>query len=292
MSVIQKSSLLKWLPNPKDFSHFGRFQHSYGTTVPNFPTTLGRVRRTILDQGITDECTDYQGAVRSGYRFGKDFSRKYQGAKESELMGSSIINGADPRTAMKVPLTFGSLPLNPFMIEESDAMPKDYLDWTKWPLSLDKLALPYLESAYNLVDGPYDHFDNIRTVLQQAFAENEVVLVFSSWFPEWNQTRGIIPIPTSVSDVNHAHLFVDFQNVNAEPMLVDHLSQGTEFGDNGFAYFNRDVVNQQVENGNMACYIFRVHPSQQALLQTLTELEGEAIDLAQRVIIALLRQNQ
>lgn len=287
MSAVQPSNLKAWVPDEKDFSHFGRYQEFYGSTMaPVFPTTLGRKRRAILDQGMSDECTDFQGAVRAGYRFGLDMSRKWHGAKEGEIVNQLIINGTDPRTAMKVPLSFGSLPVTAEPVLDQSADPHFYLDWHNWPLSIDKLAARQLEVAYNYIDGPYDHFDNIREALQQAYTENQVALVFSSWFPEWNETNGIIPVPTSQPIANHASLFIDFNLINGEPMLVNHLSQGTSFGASGFGYFSRAVVNQQVENGNMGVYIFREHPSQAALADTITTLEGEILDFGKRLLTA------
>lgn len=286
MSSVPTSRLKKWSPSTTDYSHFKRFEPLYGATVPQFPLTLGRQKRVILDQGNSDECTAFQGATRAGYRFGQDFSHKWQGAKEGEIAGVSIINGADPRTALAVPNTFGALPLSVEPSTVAQLTPQQYLDWHSWPLALDKSAALSMEVAYNLVDGPYDHFDNIRTVLQQGLSENEVVLVFSSWFDEWNHTNGIMPIPKSTSQVNHAHLFIDWELINGEPMLVDHLSQGTGFGADGFGFFDRALVNDQVEKGNMGCYIFRQHPQQSAIQQAIQELDNIGIDFAMRILTA------
>lgn len=289
--MTKNSSLFRWLPSDKDFSHFKRFSHLYGTTLPDFPSTLGRQRRAILDQSMNGEqelCTEFQGAIRAGYKFGQDFSRRWQGMKESDITGQLILNGTDPRTAMKVALSFGALPLSA-ELPRIAVDPDTYLDQKNWPVTLDKLAIPYLETAYNLVDGPYDPFDNIRAVLQQAFQENEVVLVFSAWYEEWNNTNGVMPMPTSQSTLNHAHLFIDWTTINGEPMLVDHLSQGTAFADGGFGFFGREIVNREVENGNMGCYIFRQHPAQNAILNTISELDEEAIDFAGRIVTALTK---
>lgn len=292
MSIVRPSSLKKWVPSDKDFSHHKRFEQLYGATTPVFPTTLGRPRRAILDQEplFPSECTDFQAAVRAGYKFNKDFSRKWHGAKESEIMNALIVNGADPRSDLKVPLAFGALPVEfePATMQTDNA--QFYLTWQNWPNLIDKNATPYFETAYNLVDGPYDHFDNIRFVLQQAYAEGQTVLVFSSWYSEWNQSRGIAVIPKSQPVAEHASLFIDFMNADNEPALINHLSQGTDFGDQGFLYFPRETVNWLVESSNMGCYIFRNHPSQTALLQAIQDLEGEALDLAQRVLMALAKK--
>lgn len=287
MSNIHSSKLAKWEPNIRDFSHHKRFEHLYGATVPIFnPSGLGRQRRAILDQGMSDECTDFQGAVRAGYRYGQDFSHKYQGAKEGEIANASIINGTQPRNALAVPNTFGALPIALEPSQVANMTPEQYLDWHQWPLSLDPSAAKFMEVAYNLVDGPYDPFDNLRTVLLQAHEEGEVVLVFSSWFEEWNHTNGVMPMPTSISEVNHAHLFIDWTLINGEPMLIDHLSQGTGFGASGFGYFNRAIVNKFVESGDMGCYIFRQHPQQLALNQAVAELDQIGLDFIQRILAA------
>lgn len=289
MAEIKDSKMLKWIPSATDFSHFKNFERVYGSVSPSFPSTLGRQRRAILDQGASDECTDFQGAARAGYRSGKDFSRKWHGAKESELLKQLIVNGADPRTALKVPLAFGSLPLASEPALAQAATPSYYLDWGNWPVPLDKLAAPYLEVAYHLIDGPYDHFDNIRTALLQAQQENQVALVFSEWFPEWNASHGIAGVPKSRPVASHASLFIDWMQADNEPALINHLSQGTSFGDQGFLYFPRETVNQQVENGNMGVYIFREHPDQPAIMNAIAELDSVAIDFAQRIITAFTR---
>lgn len=290
MSLVPSNSKLKrWAPSPEDRSHYAKFRPLYGAVTPEFPVTLGRTRLPILDQGMTDECTDYMNAMRAAYKnSGQMFSHEWFGAKEGEIVGASIINGASPQSALAVPNTFGGLPLSaqPAGIPSD---PAEYLNWLTWPMSVDAQAAPFMEIASNFVDGPYDAFDNIRTVLEQAFAENQVVCVFSSWYDEFNDpaNKGIFPIPATAPISDHAHLFIDWENVNGEPMLVDHLSQGVEFAANGFAFWNRALVNWMAQNGNMGCYIFRTHPQQNAIVQAIMELDTEAIEFAKRIIATL-----
>lgn len=292
MSCVQPSRLATWVPEKNLKSHFEKFRGSYGSTEPIFPITLGRTKLPVFDQGETDECTDYQNAARAAYKNGGFlFSHEWFGAKEGEIGNASIIDGTTPANALAVPNTFGGL----LLAAQPSTIPQDapsYLNWLNWPTSLDSQAAQYMEIAANFVDGPYDAFDNIRTVLQQALSENQVVMVFSSWYEEFNQAKdGIFPIPTSKPVSNHAHLFIDWENVNGGPMLTDHLSQGAEFGDNGFAHWNRALVNWMATNGNMGCYIFRNHPQQSAITAAIGQLDDEAIEFIQKILAQITKSS-
>lgn len=247
-------------------------QKRFGTAVPSFPMTLERARRKPHDQSSTNFCTEYGETTSGGYEHDQDFSPEWETAAACAYLGAPIMDGADPYPSMQVPTVMGYLPigLSPFTLARNGAA--FIAQWTNWPKKLAPVAAAYAADLVPYyVDGPYDTFDNVRNALYQAFLANEkgVVKAFGFWYASWNTQagdrtqKGRVRCPSrSEQPVSrHRYTFIDFDaDANGEPVLVAALTQGEEFGDGGFLYFDRATINQVFENSisnGLGLYIAR-----------------------------------
>lgn len=83
---------------------------------------LGRKPLAIKNQGFSQFCTAFGTSSAFEYQEGVIFSPEYQAAKIGYLTGEPIVNGADPRAALKAICAYGSLPqtLAPFRLNVQD----------------------------------------------------------------------------------------------------------------------------------------------------------------------------
>lgn len=108
-------------------------------------------------------------------------------------------------------------------------------------------ALNHRRGAYFAVEqiAGLDWFDSIRSALQTG---QRSISIATPWFPAFeNAPLGIVQSPTSY-DVStatwHNHKICGWKTINGVPYLVDSSWQGIEYGDKGFAYFPREIINQ------------------------------------------------
>lgn len=241
-----------------------------GVSVSDMPLTLGRARMSVENQKDTEFCTAYQVSKARAYSVGIDMSPEFQVALEGEYVGSAITDGTYPHIAMNAARVNGALPKQ-FSIFSLEKNGPDFIaDWMNWPSSLFGIARPYApHSPYAVGHGTGDMFDNIRGALFNAFqaGETEPVLAYGNWYREWNAAAnnsllaGYMPVPSSAAISLHAYLFVDWiTDPSGNIWLVAHLSQGEEFGDKGFLYFDRATINKAfahlIQDG-VGLYIWR-----------------------------------
>jgi hypothetical protein len=236
-------------PRSKNFSHHRFFGASPLTALPN---TLGRSLKWVMDQKYSQRCTGYSGAADGSHIHGRAFSGDWQAAKIGLIQGRSVDDppfGGDPNAAMKSERDFGFLPLSdaPFSID------RDGLDgsgMSVWPKDLDAKATKFDNiPGFVRVDGPYDHFDNIRNALFMAYDPSTrtgaTVRAFGRWFHDWSNTPdGIIPTTTNHFAGWHAYNFLDWCAEHADCLIAQN-SYGTAAGKGGFHHFPREVVNRE-----------------------------------------------
>lgn len=210
--------------------------------------TLGRTLLPVLDQGVTQMCTAFASAVAIAYRDNVMKSPDYQYAKECETLGRFTPDGIDTNSTMKAGLIYGALDIDkvpPTIIPNNVTFNGN---WNNWPSYLDTDAGKNRQESFFEVDGHYDVFDNIRVALHAGLKDNSVVQCFGDWYWEWqNVPNGIVPYPIKYSGA-HAYLIVDYKTIDSVPYLIGHLSQGQNFGDNGYVYFCREVINRAFKN--------------------------------------------
>lgn len=110
---------------------------------------------------------------------------------------------------------------------------------------------------YDVFDGAIgDKFDAIRSAM---WSQNRSVYVGTPWLAFWsNPQQGVIPltdIQPSASTPWHAWVICGVKKINGELYLVGKTWQGREYGDNGYAYFSRTVVNKVFSIKGSAAFI-------------------------------------
>lgn len=273
MSTVRPNSGLNKINHDrsKDWSHKKNFG---STNTANLPSTLGRIRMAIEDQDFpvpTDFCTGYSKSKALAYMRGIEMSPEWQVAIEGKYLGEPILDGADPKSAMDAAVLNGALPKQfAHLSLEKDGAIK-ISDWRNWGNELAPIALPQAPSGwYAVADDDGDTFDDIRIALYKAWtAEDRApVMADGEWFREWNDAAnnphagGYMPAPITDPIALHDYLFIDWITIQGTPYLVAHLSQGTDFGDKGFLYFDRPTINmiwsqQRMLKNGTGLYIFR-----------------------------------
>lgn len=253
----------------KDWSH----KDAFGAAVV-IPASLNRSTLPVDDQDLpmpTNFCTAYGTSKAIGYQRGKDMSPEYQAAVIGAFAGQPIMDGTDPATAMQAAVLNGSLSKQyaPYTLAQKGAA--FIAQYANWPSILSKLALPNAPTGWFAVaDAPaFDVFDDIREALTVAQSDNGVVMGFGFWYEEWNdaandpEKKGVMPVPTSAPISRHNYDYVDFKTLaDGTQVLVAQLSEGTDFGDQGFCYFPRETVNVAWANmiaNQTGLYIFRTY---------------------------------
>lgn len=251
------SSRLKKL-DPRRFKHALTFGASRDILLKLPRKGLGRKPISIEDQQNTNFCTGYSSSTASEYMEKRDMSPEYQVAKLSEFSGFPITNGATPETTLKVLKRYGSLPkeMSPYSLEKDGAA--TVADWKKWPKALDDAAREYKKASwFDVMEGPFDTFDNMRVALYQAqeSGEERVIQAFTQWFSNWTG-RGIIRRGTGAYSW-HAHVFIDWTEKDGKEVLVQQNSYGEDWGDGGLSYWSREAINQLAEDNRNEAYMFR-----------------------------------
>lgn len=243
-----------------------QFQHHriFGTTTNTLaalPQHLGRKPGKIKDQGDTNFCTAFATSTASEFQEGVELSPEFQAAKVGEMSGAPIVDGADPRMALKAAQIFGSLPQLDTDYTLASKTPSFIADWNNWPAPLDLLADPHeKESYFQINTGPFDAFDNIRVALAQGFAENAVGIAFTQWKANvWNTApAGFINLLGGDVSGYHAYVYIDFdETFRGTEVLVVQNSCGTNYGDAGLQYFTRDVINSIYADPGSSAFMFR-----------------------------------
>lgn len=217
----------------KAFSH-ARF---FGT-VTMLPDSLRRPRFTPenQDEKIPNSlrCAGYAAAVNGRYIHGERMSPDWQVDKISRIQGKPVdFEGSDPNSAMSSQMyqnKGGYLPC---------------MDWdAAKSMVLDTEAQNYGDKAYLKPDGGVDIFDSICNALYLAYDSNTgrgaCVQAFSGWYDTFNAS-----FVTSIGNLlgYHSYLFIDFEVVNGETVLVIQNSYGVGRWDGGFQRMTRPVVN-------------------------------------------------
>ena len=243
MSVVHNKSGGK--PRKKDyrdFSHSKRFGLAslidlpleYDVGLPMF----------IKDQGTTDLCAAMGSVAVSEDQEGVELSAEWQFQKIKQLTGNWKAYGADPDSAIRA-LKIGSLEQkdSPFTWQKNG---RDFIaNPLNWDRALEGKAERHRKVADYRVDGPYDHFNNIRSALYNSRGEKKSVLVGTRWLEGWNYTNGIVPREESTFITWHIYKIRGWKIKNGEPHLIAQLSQGQSFGENGLLYFPKEVINRE-----------------------------------------------
>lgn len=92
-----------------------------------------------------------------------------------------------------------------------------------------------------------DMFDSIRTPMINGIPEKRSVSVGTPWYGvfETIDTTAILVMPESLQDSHSWHNWkiCGWKNINGQPYLIGKSWQGPGYGDKGFVYFSRSLIN-------------------------------------------------
>ncbi len=231
----------------------------------------------ILNQLDLDFCTAFTTAELQKAIFAGDVDPFYQFAKIKQIRGEWNQYGANLRDAAQSVTKYGSLPLLKAPFTHATGSPEDktrdfLANWTNYPSALDAIASKEKDLGYFTVDGPYDVFDNIRSVLWMHRPERRAVSFGLFWHNEWTEVpNGIIPtvMPTGANGGGHNMAIVGQKTINGTMYLVFQQSWGPNAGDKGFYYFPRNIVDQLAQVGYGAYTFSRFEKSTTGLISNL-----------------------
>ena len=102
-----------------------------------------------------------------------------------------------------------------------------------------------------------DWFDAVRLAMIVGRPEGRAVSVGTPWFPEFMvYGQGIVGTPSWNLTLASWHNWVvcGWKTINGQVYLVGKPWCGTQFGDNGFCYFSRDIFNHLMQVNGTAAY--------------------------------------
>lgn len=248
--LIIKNGLRPLKKDKRDFKHSQVFGSPL-LSVPNVDFDI-RVISEVKNQEDSDFCAGFSSSSINEDIQKQTFCPYYQFAKIKQVQGEYRSWGADLRSACKAAIKFGSLPTNKSPITSN---PKDrnlVANWLNWPKNLDILAGEFKCGSFisAIDENSFDNFDNIRYLLWKNKDKNQGVLFGVAWRPEWTYNpSGIIPEADykKPSGSGHAIKICGQKIISGVPYLKVQNSWGTSFGDKGFYYFPRSVINIETE---------------------------------------------
>lgn len=205
----------------------------------------------LVDNGYFDAqegtpmCTGEAVADTGFDQDGVRYSVEFQYAKSLQLLNlPPNTAGIDLKTAMSVAVAIGQLPFSADLLSwRKDGQEKSF-NWQNWPDYLDKQASFYKKAAYFFLEGPYDHFDNIRSVMHQTRDQKRSVLIGTPWYAEYEGVESSgIPVSGRQQISWHATAIKGWKVINGETYLMCKSWQGPNFGDHGWIYFSRAEIN-------------------------------------------------
>lgn len=256
------------------------YNADFGTSMPN-----------QNDDNRPTACTSYTIAEIGTDQDGVEYSRDYQFMKTLQAMRvPPDTQGADARTAFKIPCTFGML----LKEHEPSEMSLNSQEWAAeqehWDIHLDKEAEKNLKPAYLPIKKNPDYFDGIRHALMVGQKEHRTVGMATQWSADFrNTSRGKLTDSPRNLVWGHMYKVCGWKQIDGEPYLIVKSWQGKKYGDKGLCYMSRSLCNRLM--GVWGAYAATI---QDLPTNTVEELKSRqatflevAIAFAQNLIIKL-----
>lgn len=208
----------------------------------------------VKDQKGSDFCSAYASCVLSEMQEDIELEPAWSFAVSKMLSGDVDGYGQDLRSAMAAHTKYGALPKKdtPFSVGDQ---PDSYLRRIEnWPRKMFDKAFPQKKKAYVFVTGPYDHFDNIRATIWYWFTKGEKrgVLLGVAW--GWPIEQVVMEDAGSPYG-GHALADMGWVERDEDQYLYIRGSYGTDAGENGYHYFSRQVINENVERYGAGMFV-------------------------------------
>lgn len=270
-------------PTPVD-PHDKHFRHDvlFGAAT-SFPDEFLVDNDLFPDQnadGRPTVCTGYTVANVGGVEDSTLYSPEYNYMKTLEVQGlPPETQGADARTAFKIPVAFGLLPQTLVPPDVSRGTQAWAANQTNWPLSLDTQAVK--KPAYTPIGKVGDYFDGIRS----AISQRKTVGMATQWSPSFEtvSTNGILPDNPVGLYWGHMYQVCGWKTFYGVPYLVLKTWQGKGYGDRGWCYMSRSLCNKLM--GTLGAYAATLEYLPQ---DTVDELKGRELTLLE-VVLGLLQ---
>ncbi len=150
---------------------------------------------------------------------------------------------------------------DPFGCDTPHRPVRDFIaNFKNWPESLAGIANKYKRASYfSALTGPHDVFDNLRSALWLNRMSRVAIFTGAIWRYSWVVAPGgIIPTIYESNGSGHAFEIIGQKTIAGEIYIVMRSSDGPSTGDNGFYYFNRQVVNKEI--GQYGAFLFNPMP--------------------------------
>lgn len=275
--------------DPRD-KHF-RFDRIFGATAV-FPAEYDAdAGMTMPDQNADardTECTAYTIVDIGTDQDRELYSADYQYMKTLQVMGvPPDFEGANARTAFKMPVAFGLLK----KALEPKEMKKSSQAWaaqpSRWPLELDALAVK--KPAYlPIYPSGQDWFDAIRSALTLGKKEKRTVGIATPWYAEFTDAeRGVLPEDAATLTNWHMYKVSGWtaKHVNGdlirggEVFLKVKPWLGKKRGDKGWYYLSRPLAAKLLKQWGTYAATMRDVPE-----DTIEERKAREVTLLETVI--------
>lgn len=113
---------------------------------------------------------------------------------------------------------------------------------------LAAVKLGWFTGFFNIQPHQLDYFDSIRLAMVSGGGEKRSVSIGTPWYPVFEQVQGdgILQIPSNLKDPNltwHNWAIKGWKIIGDQPYLIGKSWQGPGYGDKGFCYFSRPLIN-------------------------------------------------
>lgn len=200
-----------------------------GLTIPNQNT-----------DGYPNGCTGYSQAElcqdQDKKQYRPDFTYKKTLLMDNEQLGEPC----DIRTSLKSTKVYGVLGVDE---------------------STDLEAAKHLRGAYYQVENHSDWFDSIRSTIT---LNKSSVSVATQWFASFGRVGqdGIISETFSPDFSWHNYKVCGWKQINGQPYLIVKSWQGSGYGDGGYCYMSRNIINRLLSvSGSGAFIVAQYDPS-------------------------------
>lgn len=133
--------------------------------------------------------------------------------------------------------------------------------------SLDAaMKLGWFGAYFNIRHPQLDAFDSIRLAILSGAPEKRSVSIGTPWYTIFHQvgTDGVIQAPNTYDPTGlpwHNYKICGWKQINGQPMLIGKSWQGVSYGDRGFHYISRPILNSMMTvSGTVAFTATQVTP--------------------------------
>lgn len=246
---MQKGSIKPTKADWKDKKY--HFHRLFGTTTNYTQTGFPVLLKDQNSDNRPSECTAYTITTLSQRINGVERSHDYQFMKTLEIMDVPPNNdGADPRTAASVAVSFGVL--NKTL--EPASMPSNIQAWAaneaNWPLTLDPFTTKLGAYSPIVPDIGQDWFDAFRSVLSKG----HTIGLATQWSPSFEAVDSIGILTDNPVNLYWGHMYevFDWCEINGQFYLKLNTWQGSSYGQGGVVYASRVLINKLMVLGTYA----------------------------------------